>query len=149
MIEKRNRNFSWTRRLGAAALFLQLTACGPSFNFVYMAKDSQGDEKTTRFFSVGDEIHCVMEMVGGGEDTVIVLELTGPGGISSPDDEYYPRPQGEQGPVFVDIQYFTQDAAGNRSDSGPWAVGDYEIDVYLDDSLEETLAFDVVDITAP
>lgn len=144
MTETRSSILSSARKLASGALLLQLTACGPSFNFVYMAKDSNGDEKTTKFLAVGDEMHCVMEMVGGDEDTVVTLDLAGPGDIRLPDGEFFPRPQGKQGPIFLDVQLFTFDAQGNRSDTGPWPVGSYTIDVYLDDSVEETLPFEVV-----
>jgi hypothetical protein len=42
-----------------------LSGCSASFNYVYMAKDSRGNQKTTEFVSLGDEIHVVMEVVGG------------------------------------------------------------------------------------
>lgn len=132
------------RRLATAALYLQLTACGPSFNFVYMSKDAQGNQKATKFLALGDEIHCVMEMVGGGRDTVIRLDLSGDGELRVPDNEFFPRPQGEQGPVFVDLQLFLLDAAGNKIEKGPWPTGSYNMDVFIDDSLEESLAFDIV-----
>lgn len=129
-----------------AALLPLLAGCGPAFNFVYMSKDSRGDEKTTKFFAVGDEIHCVMELVGGGEDTVISLDLTGDGELQIPENEFFPRPQGDQGPVFWDIQLFLIDpATGDTYDQGPWPPGSYNMDVYIDDSLEESLPFDIVD----
>lgn len=131
--------------LALAASLPLLAGCGPSFNFVYMAKDSRGDEKTTKFSSVGDEIHCVMELVGGGEDTTISLELTGEGDLQLPENEFFPRPQGDQGPVFWDIQLFRIDpATGDKFEQGPWPPGAYNMDVYIDDGLEESLPFDIV-----
>ncbi|HHH30730.1 MAG TPA: hypothetical protein ENK57_20635 [Polyangiaceae bacterium] len=122
-----------------------LVGCGPTFNYVYMAKDSRGDEKTTKFFSLGDEIHCVMEMVGGNEDTTISLDLSGSGDLQLPENEFFPRPQGEQGPVFWDIQLFLTDpVTGDKYEEGPWPPGSYNMDVYIDDSLEESLPFEVV-----
>ena len=146
-----NRFNGWggIRRIASAlavvALCVPLVGCGPEFTYVYMAKDSGGDQKTTRFLSVGDEIHCVMEVIGGDEDTVVRLDLLGPDGLTMPDDEYFPHPQGNQGPVALDVQMFTIDVDGVQSTTGPWVVGGYTIDVLLDGASEEVLEFEVLE----
>jgi hypothetical protein len=147
-----NNTLNWKRNilpaaqvLGVAAVVLQLMGCGPELNFAYMAKDSAGKQKTTKFQSVGNEMHCVMEMVGGDEDTVITLNLSGPDGISLSENETYPRPGNEQGPVPVDIQLLQYDqATGDVLDDGPWPIGSYSIEILIEDDLEDTLDFQVV-----
>ncbi|HZO13068.1 MAG TPA: hypothetical protein VFB62_07410, partial [Polyangiaceae bacterium] len=132
--------------IGLVAVLPLLAGCGPSLGFAYMSKDSSGDLKATRFHSVGDEIHCVMEVLGGNEETVLTMGFFGPGGVGLSDDEYYPRPDPKvQGPVPVDIQLYQLDQMGMELWDGPWPLGAYAIEIYLDHELEETLDFEVVE----
>lgn len=131
------------RGLAAAALLLQCAACGPSVNYLYMSKG--GDQKSTSFNEVGDEIHCVMEVVGGDEDTVLTFNLSGSGALELTDSEIYPRPDPQQtNPVQVDVQLFQYDPdTGARALQGPWPTGSYTMDVHLDDELEDSLDFEI------
>ena len=132
--------------IGFAAVLPMLAGCGPSLGFAYMAKDSSGDQKATRFHSVGDEIHCVMEVLGGNEETVLTLAFFGAGGVNLSDDEYYPRPDPKvTGPVPVDIQLYQLDQMDMRLLTGPWPLGPYTIEIYLDHEKQETLDVEVVD----
>jgi len=65
--------------------------------------------------------------------------------LTMPDDEYFPHPQGNKGPVALDVEMFTIDADGVQSTTGPWVVGGYTIDVLLDDESEEVLEFEVIE----
>jgi hypothetical protein len=127
------------------ALLLALTACDAELSYAYMSKDSGGNFKTTKFLSVGDEIHCVMEVIGGDEETVLVFGITAPDGVGLSQNDFYPRPDPkETGPVQVDIQLYSVDNMGMQSNKGPWPIGPYLMDVYLDGDLTESLPFDVV-----
>jgi hypothetical protein len=125
-----------------------LLSCGASLRDVYMAKDGQGSVKATKFNAIGDEIHCIIVVLGGDEETRVALDLTGPDGVHLSDDEIYPRPTSDkQGPVTIDFQLFQIDAMGDKVYEGlpelPWPIGDYTMKVSLDDELEETLEFSV------
>ena len=131
------------RMLPLGALLVSLTACGPSFNYIYMSKDSAGQTKTTKFKSVGDSIFCVAELVGGDEHTKLSFDLNGPFNLS--DNDMYPRPDpSKQGPVQISIQLSQLDAMGMKLEDGPWPIGSYEMGVYIDDNREDTLPFEVV-----
>jgi hypothetical protein len=50
---------------------------------------------------------------------VIRLDLEGPEGMRMPDDEFFPHPQGNQGPVQMDVQLFLYTSEGDQLDDGP------------------------------
>jgi hypothetical protein len=133
------------RALGLAALLIPLTGCGPSLNYAYMSKDSGGGQKTTKFLPLGDEIYCVMELVGGGEDTKLRFAVEGPGSFRLSDNDLFPRPDPTvQGPVDLSIQLFQIDAMGNHVAKGPWPIGGYVMDIFIDEEFEQSLDFEVV-----
>jgi len=146
VLRRRSVVLSSAQRVFAlGALLLGSASCGVSLDDAYMAKDQGGANKATEFHSLGDEIHCIMRVSGGDEDTRMTLALHAPSKLELSQNELYPWPNSQvKGPVDLEIQLFQLDAKGAHVTMGPWPVGAYRMDIAIDGEGKEALDFSVV-----
>lgn len=105
---------------------LSTVACGPVVNESYMAKDSGGELKATKFDTRFDQIHCYVVTNGGDTDTVLEFDAEGPDGIRF-NDEIYPWPNREAlGEAIVSMQLVMYDENNEAYETG-FPVGDYRM----------------------
>ena len=118
----------------------------------YMSTDSRGNSAVDTFFNYGEEMHAIVLLSYSHPDTFVQLDLQGPGQIGLSDNGFYPNPdpKDDGDAAEINIQMIGLDEEGNTSEIGPWPVGEYTLDVFIDQNLATTVHYDVVEgIGAP
>lgn len=132
--------------LKQAALCLSLLAsiaCGPVVNEAYMAKETGGKSKATKFTSVLDEIHCFVIANGGDTDTILYFEAEGPDGQRY-SEEVYPWPnRNELGEVALNMQLYRYDPVDGTRVETNFPVGDYRMTLEMEGEQVADLRFQV------
>ncbi|HML23130.1 MAG TPA: hypothetical protein PKD09_15865 [Aggregatilinea sp.] len=132
---------SWMRWAAALALLVLLaaivTACGGGgpvrFENARMTSDKDGDHETDRY-ARDDTFYLVVEVKGGGDDVVstAVWRITQAMGIQ---------------PDYTIGSYSIEGSGGKvfhaQAPEEGWPVGQYAVDLYLDQVLQDTLEFTV------
>jgi serine protease Do len=128
-----------TRLLGVALVALATVACDASVSTanlrnVALARDEDGRD-TTSTFSPDDTFFVVGELRNAPDDTVlraewIAVEVEG-------EDADTPLDDAEVTSAGGDFEF-------NLTNDDPWPEGQYKVELYLDDELEESLDFEVV-----
>ncbi len=101
----------------------------------YMARDPEGDNKTT-VFSSEDTFYCIVELSNAPDDTVVRALWTAVNVVGeTPNTEI-----GEASITSTDGQH-----TFDLNNEGPWPVGQYKVDLFLNDEQEPeaTLEFSV------
>lgn len=133
-----NKTFKLALLIGVV-VFVAL-ACSSSFTTAhfsdtYMAKDSEGKERTT-VFGQNDIFYAIVVLVNAPDDTKVRAEW------------YAVDVQGEQPNTLIDdasivsnddTLYFNLTNAADAL----WPIGKYRVDLYINDKLETTLEFTV------
>jgi hypothetical protein len=137
-----NRTFSHAcRLLLLLALALSLCACkSAGIKKAYMARDSEGRNKTSVFAKDNTEIHLIVEMASGRDDVVLkaLLSTTSTGTLAS-QEEFTPG----KGDTRLDIYLYRKTSTGEEDKDGPWVEGAYTFDLQLDGDHEESVSFSV------
>jgi len=120
------------------ALFLAAAACGFSFTTAnlgsaQMARDPGGNQPTTTF-SPGDTFYAVVDLDNAPDDTVVRAVWTA---VDVEGTE--PNTQIDTAEITTGSNqlHFTLE------NDSPWPPGEYQVELYLGDELEETLSFEV------
>ncbi|MFO7945161.1 MAG: hypothetical protein R6U51_12775 [Anaerolineales bacterium] len=124
--------------LVASILMAVTIACGFSFstaNFdsTKMALDPEGEQPTT-VFSPQDTFYAVVDLENAPDDTAVRAEWV------AVDVE------GEESDFMIES---TETTTGSNQfhfyleNDSPWPAGDYQVNLYINDELQETLEFQV------
>jgi len=122
-----------------AVLMLIMLACGFSFSTAKiadatMASDPDGAQKTT-VFSQDQTFYCIVSVENAPEDTKIKAVWTAV------------NVEGEQPNLLIDQAEITTGSENiftfNLQNNGLWPKGKYKVDLYLNDTLDRTLEFEV------
>lgn len=124
--------------LAAAVAALMLSACSFSastanFKEAKLAKDKEGKEVTT-VFAPSDTFYCLVDLANAPDDTKVKADWTA---IQAEGAE--PNTAIDQKEVTTGDNVIQFDLTNN----GPWPVGKYKVDLYLNDKLDRTLEFSV------
>ena len=126
--------------LGIALMALTLPACSFSastanISEAKMARDEEGNNPT-KVFSPDDTFYCVVELSNAPDDTAVkavwsAVDVEGANPNTKIDETSITSGSGQ-------LQF-------NLTNDGPWPVGEYEVDLFLNDEEEpaRTLEFEV------
>ena len=124
----------------AAFLLLALTACSFSastanISEAKMARDTHG-KQPTKTFSPNEPFYCIVELSNAPDDTEVRAVWTAV------------KAEGADPNTNIDEAKATSGSGQlqfNLSNKGPWPIGDYKVDLYLNDANEptKTLKFEV------
>jgi hypothetical protein len=98
-----------------------------------MSRDDSGTELTS-VFGPNDVFYCIVDLVNASDDTTVKASWTAV------------DVQGENPDTFIDEAEITQGSGTitfNLTNSNPWPVGKYKVDLYLNGNLDQTLEFEV------
>jgi hypothetical protein len=105
----------------------------PNFDSTKMALDPEGEQPTT-VFSPQDTFYAVVDLKNAPDDTAVRAEWV------AVDVE------GEESDFVIDSTEITTGSNQlhfNLKNDSPWPAGEYQVNLYIDDELEETLEFQV------
>lgn len=113
-------------------------ACGfsfstPNFDSTKMALDPEGEQPTT-VFSPQDTFYAVVDLKNAPDDTAVRAEWVAV------------DVKGEESDFVIDSTEITTGSNQlhfNLKNNSPWPAGEYQVNLYIDDELEETLEFQV------
>lgn len=113
-------------------------ACGFSFstaNFgsATMARDAEGNQPTSTF-SPDDTFYAVVELQNAPDDTTVRAAWTA---VDVEGETENTKIDSAEIPTGSDQLHFTLE------NNTPWPAGSYQVDLYLDGELEQTLEFQV------
>lgn len=124
----------------AAFLILALTACSFSassanISDAKMARDQDG-KNPTKTFTPDEPFYCIVELSNAPDDTKVKAVWTAV------------KVEGAKPDTRIDDATTTSGSGQlqfNLSNQGPWPVGDYKVDLFLNDAKKptETLTFKV------
>jgi len=100
---------------------------------VQMARDAGGAEPTT-VFAPTDTFHCLVELANAPDGTTVKSVWTAV------------KVEGAEPNTVIDEAEVTSGSAPikfNLTGTNPWPPGDYKVDLYLNDKLDQTLTFTV------
>ena len=119
-------------------LLLVTLACGFSVSSaniedLQMARDPDGLETTT-VFNQDDGFYAVMNLKNAPEDTLVKAVWTAVDVEGAEPDYEITATEITTGsaPVYFEL-----------TNPNPWPTGSYQVEIYLNDELQETLAFEV------
>ncbi len=134
----KNKTFKLVLILGVIAL--TALACGfnlttANFADAFMAKDSAGNERTT-IYAQGDIFYAIVDLANAPSDTTLRAVW------------FAVNVQGEQPNTQIDDATTTSGDARltfnlTNAANTLWPIGQYRVDLYLNDKLEKTLEFEV------
>ena len=114
-----------------SAVACEFSASTASIKDAYLAADDSGEQKTTEF----------------AQDQPFVFIVTQ---ANAPDDTkvkavWYAYDEAGTATQFVEKEMVTGDSpiTFSASNNGPWPVGKYKVELYLNDKLDRTLEFSV------
>jgi hypothetical protein len=120
------------------ALFLASLAC--EFNAstakiseAYMARDGQGADKTT-VFAQTDVFYCLVQLANAPSDTTVKAIW------------YAVNAQDTEPNLLIDqVEATSGDGVipFKLTNNGPWPIGTYKVEIYLNGTLDRTLDFEV------
>jgi len=127
-------------RLAFAVLAIVLATLACGFNAstahisdAYMAGDNQGADKTT-VFGQNDVFYCLVQLANAPSDTSVKAV-------------WYAVNAENTDPNLLIDQAETTSSDGvipfNLTNNGPWPIGTYKVEIYLNGTLDRTLEFEV------
>lgn len=126
--------------IGFAVLMVMLSMFACSFSAstanikeATMAKDADGNEPAT-VFGQDNVFYCVVELANAPDDTTVKAAWTA---IDV---------AGAEPNTFIDETELTTGSGSLHFDltnTGPWPIGTYKVDLYLNGELDRTLEFSV------
>jgi hypothetical protein len=124
--------------LGIMVLVLVTMACGFSASTAnikdaYMARDNEGTDKTT-VFGQSDIFYCIVQLANAPDDTKVKAV-------------WYAVNVENTDPNFKidEVETTSGDATipFNLTNNQFWPLGTYKVEIYLNDTLDKTLDFEV------
>lgn len=119
---------------------LTALACGFSvstanFADAYMAKDADGNERTT-VFAAEDVFYAIVDLANAPDDTVVRAVW------------FVVNAEGEEPNTMIDDVSITSGDSQlsfdlTNQEGFIWPVGEYRVDLYLNDELKTSLSFEV------
>jgi hypothetical protein len=128
------------RSTAALALILSMLACGFSattanITEAYLAPDEAGTEPTTEFFPE-DTFYLILELANAPDDTNVKAVWVAVDAEDVDFDTVIDEAELETGDGRLTFDLANEDL---------WPVGNYKVDVYINDNVVETLEFSVVE----
>jgi len=115
------------------SLACEFSASTANIKDAYMARDSEGVDKTT-VFAQSDEFNCIVQAVNAPDDTDVKAV-------------WYAVNAQDTDPNFKIDEYSltTGDAVipFSLTNDSLWPLGTYKVELYLNDKLESTVDFEV------
>lgn len=115
------------------SLACEFSASTANIKDAYMARDSEGVDKTT-VFAQSDEFNCIVQVVNAPDDTDVKAV-------------WYAVNAQDTDPNFKIDEYSltTGDAVipFSLTNDSLWPLGTYKVELYLNDKLESTVDFEV------
>jgi hypothetical protein len=133
MKQNRFRLFLIAGVLALAVLACSFSASTANLEEARMARDQDGNQPTT-VFSPEETFYCVTELQNAPDDTKVKASWTAV------------EVEGTDPNMFIDEAEVTSGSGAlffELSNNGPWPVGKYKVDLYLNDQLDQTLEFEV------
>jgi hypothetical protein len=96
----------------------------------------------TSVFSPTDTVHCVIEVEGAEEGSIVRIVWTAVK-VTDSLGRAIENQRIDEVELTLDEEYGVLDAT--LEPFNPWPIGEYEVEVYLDDNLERTLRFSVAE----
>ena len=120
-------------------LFISVLACGGSFstaniNNAWMATDEDGNNPTT-VFSQDAIFFALVDLKNAPEDTKLKAVWTAVDAEETEQNFVINETEITSGDALVHFQLENTDFL--------WPIGQYKVDIYLDDTLDKTLTFEV------
>lgn len=120
-------------------LVLAALACGGSFSTAniteaYLSKDDPGDQRTTTFAPSDRVFYAQIALANAPDDTTLKAAWTA---VSV---------EGEEPNLLIDETELTGGDGFytfSLSNDSDWPVGQYKVDIYLNNELDQTLTFNV------
>jgi hypothetical protein len=122
-----------TVALLATVLAWGCSASTANIGDAWMARDSEGTERTTTF-APSEVFHCLVDLKNAPDDTTVKASWTAV------------EVEGADPNTFIDEAVLTTGSDSlhfELSNNGLWPNGHYKVDLYLNDKLDRTLEFDV------
>jgi outer membrane usher protein FimD/PapC len=126
--------------MALAALMFSILACSFSFSSaevenLRLAKDQEGAQATTQF-SPEDTFYLVGELSNAPDDTLLKAVWTAVKAEGAADNTVIKEfeAQGGSGAVWFEL----------NQDTGTWPRGQYKVDLYMNNELNQSLNFEVV-----
>ena len=124
--------------LAGMLLFIAILACGFSastanISNARMARDYDGTEPAT-IFTPDATFFCVADLQNAPDDTVVKA------------DWYAVEVEGDEPNTFIDSAEVTSGSSSlhfELSNQGPWPVGKYKVELFLNGELKDTIEFSV------
>ncbi len=125
--------------LVVAIMMLSVLACGGSFSTASidsakLSTDKEGTQETT-VFAPGDTFYCIVTLANAPDDTKLKAVWTAV------------DVAGEDPDTLIDQAETTASGQNeftfNLTNDGAWPTGKYKVDLYLNDTLDKTLEFEV------
>ena len=119
-------------------LLLSILACGFSASTanitnVRMARDYDGTDPTT-VFTPDETFYCVADLQNAPDDSVVRA------------DWYAVEVEGAEPNTFIDSAEVTSGSSSlhfELNNNGPWPIGTYKVELYLNEELKDTIEFSV------
>ena len=124
--------------LAGMVWLISILACGFSastanISYARMARDYDGTDPTT-VFTPDETFFCVADLQNAPDGTVIKA------------DWYAVEVEGEEPKTFIDSAEVTSGSSSlhfELSNQGPWPVGKFKVELFLNGELKETIEFSV------
>ncbi|GIK55029.1 MAG: PDZ domain-containing protein [Chloroflexi bacterium] len=134
------KGFSWIRFL-LLSLVVLLVACGgkelsfstANISQARLAKDEAGTQTTTTF-APGDTFYLLVDLANAPDGTKVKASWTAVNAEGAPPDTHLDD---------VELTSGSGTLTYDLKNDGPWPVGDYKVDLYLNNELNQTLTFKV------
>ena len=116
-----------------ANLACEFNASTANISEAYMARDNQGTDRTT-VFTQNDVFYCIVQVANAPADTVVKVVW------------YAVNTQDFEPNLLLDqVETTTSDSAipFKLTNENLWSIGTYKVEIYLNDTLDRTLDFEV------
>jgi hypothetical protein len=116
-----------------ATLACEFNASTANVSDAYMARDNQGADRTT-VFTQNDVFYCIVELANAPADTVVKVVW-----YAVDTHDFEPN-------LLLDqVELTTSDSAipFKLTNESLWSIGTYKVEIYLNDTLDRTLEFQV------
>lgn len=120
-----------------------MTGCNTAaIRDVYSARDSSGRLRTQAFRQKNTEIHMIVEFVTGRDDAILTVDFFPPKDSGVKIDELEFAPGKGDHKIDLQLKFVTSEGGQDKESTvGPWPVGKYSADFFIDGSYESTLDF--------
>lgn len=116
-----------------STLACEFSASTASVSEAVLARDAEGTQPTTTFTTT-DSFYCLVELANAPDGTTVRAVWTAV------------EVEGNDPNTLIDessVESGSGDLEFNLTNSSPWPVGSYKVDLYLNDELDRTIEFNV------